>query len=488
MSVQKRLRVALIAILLPCALYSGCVRNPVTGKRQLALMTESQEIGMGQASHPEVLGEFGLVQNDELQQYFSRIGGELARISHRPNLPWTFTVVDSPVVNAFAVPGGYIYLTRGILEHMNNEAEMAGVLGHEIGHVTARHSVTQMSQGQLMNLGLGIGSILSPTFQQLGGLAQMGLQVLLLKYSRDDERQADQLGLEYMAKCGYDPEQMSRFFQVFVGMRESTAEEIPNWLSTHPSPPDRIRRTTDEAARLKALNSGTTYRVNADQFVPRLADLVYGENPREGFVDRERFIHPDLRFQMDIPPGWKVENTKSSVIFSEPQGGAMVQLTMVPPEAGQSPTEVARKIAQSEGTQFVSGQSERINGNPAFLGLYRLQSDSGILGAAAAFVTYGNHMYQVVGLAPESTFSRYSRSMAASLRSFRELTDSRLLAVQPDRMRLHRARRGETLRSLAKSVDSNRIPLEELVRVNRIDPDTPLAAGAWVKLVQLGRR
>ena len=119
---------------------------------------------MGQESHPEVLSEFGLVEDKELQQYCSRIGNELAQVSHRPNLPWQFTVVDSPIVNAFAVPGGFIYITRGILQHMNNEAELAGVLGHEIGHVTARHSVTQISQGQLINLGLGLGSMFSSRF------------------------------------------------------------------------------------------------------------------------------------------------------------------------------------------------------------------------------------------------------------------------------------------------------------------------------------
>ena len=488
MSVRKSIRMYLIPILISCALYCACVRNPVTGKRQLALMTESQEIAMGQASHPEVLAEFGAVDNEPLQQYFSRIGNELAKVSHRPNLPWTFTVVDSPVVNAFAVPGGYIYLTRGILEHMNNEAELAGVLGHEIGHVTARHSVSQISQGQLMNLGLTVGSILSPTFQQLGGLAQMGLQVLLLKYSRNDERQGDQLGLEYMAKCGYDPEQMSKFFQVFIGMNEESGKSIPNWLSSHPTPPDRIKNTTAEAISIKSRSGGQVYKINADQYIPKLDKLIYGENPREGFVDKDRFIHPDLRFQMDIPAGWKVENTKSLVVFAEPQGGAMVQISMVPPDAGQSPTDVARKIAQSQGTQFVSGGAERINGNQAFLGLYRVQSESGNIGVAAAFVSYGNRMYQLAGMAPETAFSSYSRSMSAVLRSFRELTDQRLLAVQPDRMKLHRARKGETLRGLAKSLDADRITLEDLVRVNRLDPDQALDAGAWVKLVQPGRR
>jgi predicted Zn-dependent protease len=451
-------------------------------------MSESQEIAMGQASHPEVLSEFGIVEDKELQQYCTRIGNDLAKASHRPDLPWQFTIVDSPVVNAFAVPGGFIYITRGILAHMNNEAELAGVLGHEIGHVTARHSVTQISQGQLINIGLGLGSVFSSRFRQVGGLAQMGLEVLMLKYSRDHERQSDQLGLEYMDKCGYDPEQMSKFFQVFVGMREESGQSIPNWLSSHPSPPDRIQRASEEGARLRSASGRQDYKINANEFLPRLDNLVYGENPREGFMEKNRFVHPDLRFQVDVPQGWKVENTKSAVIFAEPKGGAMIELTMVPSEGGRSPEDAAQQIAGQQGTQLLSGRNELINGNQAYLGLYRVQSESGSIGVAAAFISFKGHIYQTAGLAPESTFSQYSQSMNTALRSFRELTDSRLLAVQPDRIKTYRARKGDSLRNLAKPMNPTRVSLEDLARVNRIDLDQALTAGTLVKLVQLGKR
>lgn len=488
MRVHFSMRILVFSILVTCVFQGACVKNPVTGKRQLALITESQEIAMGQESHPEVLSQFGAVDNTSLQEYVTRIGNDLARVSHRPSIPWHFTVVDSHVVNAFAVPGGYVYITRGILEHMNNEAELAGVLGHEIGHVTARHSVTQMSQGQLLNLGLGLGSILSSRFRQVGGLAQMGLEVLMLKYSRDQERQSDQLGLEYMAKCGFDPEQMSKFFQVFVNMKEASTESIPNWLSSHPSPPDRIQRTSAEGTRLKREAPQQDFKINADALLTRLDGLVYGENPREGFVDKNTFVHPDLRFQMDIPAGWKVENTKSAVMIAEPEGGAIVELTLIPPEEGQTPTTVAQKIARQEGTQFVSGGAERINGNQAFLGLYRVQSESGNIGVKAAFISHGGHIYQVAGLAPEASFSRYSRSLDTVIRSFRELSDQRILAAQPDRMKMYRARKGDSLRSLAKSSNQANVTLEDLVQVNRIDPDQALNPGTWVKLVQPGKR
>ncbi len=468
-------------------IFVGCVKNPVTGGRQLALISESQEIAIGEASHPEVLAEFGAIDNPALQEYFSRIGMGIAKVSHRPDLPWHFTVVDTDVVNAFAIPGGYIYLTRGILANMNNEAEMAGVLGHEIGHVTARHSVTQLSQQQLMGLGLTLGSVFSPTFRNLSGLAETGLSILMLKYSRDHERQSDQLGVQYMAQAGYDPEQMSKFFQVFVSMREESGSAIPNWLSSHPAPPDRIEATAAAAIREKSQNPQRAYLINSEGFLPRLEGLVYGENPREGFVEGGRFVHPDLRFQFDVPQGWKVENTKSSVVITDPKGGAALQLAMASPEEGQSPEAVARNIGSQQGIQLVEGAATQLNGNPSFFGRYRAQTDSGILSVTAAFISYGGHIYQYAGLTPEASYASYSGAFNASLRSFRELTDRRILDVQPDRVRIYRARGGESLRSLAGSSAKSRITLEELARLNRIDPDQKLAAGAAVKLITPGR-
>jgi predicted Zn-dependent protease len=487
MRLQHRLNTRRWAMTAGLLLLAGCARNPVTGNRQLALISESQEIAIGEASHPEVLREFGAVENKALQDYFSRIGMEMAKLSHRPNLPWHFTVLDSPVVNAFAVPGGYIYFTRGILAAMNNEAELAGVLGHEIGHVTARHSVTQISQQQLLGLGMGVGSILSPAFRQMSDLAGTGLGIFMLKNSRDHERQSDQLGVQYMALSGYDPEQLSRFFQVFVDMRQQEGGAIPNWLSSHPAPPDRIQATETEALQVKSEYPQRQYKINRDGFLSMLDGLVYGENPREGFTDGGRFAHPDLRFQLDVPQGWKVENTKSAVIMAEPQGNAVLQLSLVPPEEGQSPEAIGRKIGSQQGIEMVAGSATSINGNTAFLGRYRLQTDSGYLGVQAAFIRYGGNVYQIAGLAPESAFSGFERIFDSNLRSFRELTDSRLLNVQPDRIQIYRTRGNQSLRGVAGSTAQGRITLEELTRLNRIDPDQTLEPGTVIKLVRAGR-
>jgi len=469
-------------------LYQGaCVRNPVTGGRQLALISANQEIAIGQESHPEVLAEFGIVEDPALQEYFSTIGQRIAKISHRPELPWTFTVLDSPVVNAFAVPGGYIYLTRGILAHMNNEAELAGVLGHEIGHVTARHSVTQMSQQQLMGLGLGLGSVFSERFRQYSGLAEIGAGILQLKYSRDHERQSDQLGIEYMTHTGYDPSQISRFFEVFMGLRENQGEALPNWLSSHPAPPDRIEATAMAADKIKQENPDSQYKINSDALLSRIEGIVYGENPREGFVEESRFYHPDLRFQLDVPQGWTVQNTKRMVVFLEPEERAAVQLTLVPPKEKQTPESVGYDIAQEQGIRFIDGRSLRINGNTAYIGRYRYQIDTEAVEVLAGFISYGNNMYQLAGITTSSSYSSFARNFEETIRGFRPLTDRRILSVQPDRIRIYRTKQGETLRGILKSQPQSRATEAEISLLNRINPDQRLNAGAPVKLIRPGR-
>ncbi len=472
------------ATLLP---QGACVRNPVTGGRQLALISTGQEIDIGKESHPEIIAEYGGVEDPALQEYFSRIGHDIAQISHRPDLPWTFTVLDSPVVNAFAVPGGFIYLTRGILAHMNNEAELAAVLGHEIGHVTARHSVTQISQQQLFGLGLGLGSIFSSRFRQFSGLAGTGIGILMLKYSRDHERQSDQLGVEYMSQVGYDPAQMSRFFELFQSLREEKGQSIPNWLSSHPAPPDRIGSTASAAERIKLDHPRSKYMINADAFLSRIEGLIYGENPREGFAEKNSFYHPNLRFQFDFPQGWDVQNTKRSVTFVEPQGKAAIELTLVPPSEGQTPEEVAHTTSRQEGIKLIEGSRLRINGNPAYLGRYRLQSDSSAVEVLAAFIAYGKNLYQLAGMTSSSQYNSFAGAFDRTIRDFRQLTDSHILSVQPDRIQIHRAKRGETIRSLWKPKSQSRISVDDIALLNRLDPDQALNADTPVKLIRLGR-
>ena len=261
-----------------------------------------------------------------MRSYVDAVGQKLASLSHRHELQWRFSVVDAPIVNAFALPGGFIYLTRQILASMNSEAEMAGVLGHEIGHVTARHSVSQISKSQWAPIGLGRGSI-PPPFGQLSGAGQAGLGLLFLKYGRDDERQADQLGVDYMAKAGYDPYQLSNFFEVFQSLSEENGRSIPDWLSSYPAPPDRI--TASRAALLEAPAGSDGWTVRRQRFLSAIDGLIFGDNPRESFEQEGWFVHPELRFRIRFPERWPGQNTKSSVISAHSGGSAALRLKLI---------------------------------------------------------------------------------------------------------------------------------------------------------------
>jgi predicted Zn-dependent protease len=216
---------------------AACSTNPVTGRRELSLVSESQEIAMGQDGAKQVEASIGLVNDQALQSYVSSVGRRLAAKSERPNLPWRFGVIDDPMPNAFALPGGPVYITRGLMSLMDSEAELAAVLGHEIGHITARHSVSQISKAQLAQLGLGVGMILLPQAANLGNLAGTGLQLLFLKYGRDDERQADDLGFQYALRESYDVREMDDVFAALerVGQLQHQSA-LPSWLSTHRRP------------------------------------------------------------------------------------------------------------------------------------------------------------------------------------------------------------------------------------------------------------
>ncbi len=211
---------------------TGCSMNPATGQRQLSLISEAQEVEIGRNTDQQMVQQTGLYPDDDLQTYVQELGEDMAKLSERPDLPWHFRVVDDPIVNAFALPGGFIYVTRGILAHLGSEAELAGVIGHEIGHVTARHSANQLSKAQLATLGLGIGMVVSEDFRRFGDLAQSGLGLLFLKFGRDDERQADDLGFRYASRAGHNPAAMADVFETLgrVSASASAGSRLPSWL------------------------------------------------------------------------------------------------------------------------------------------------------------------------------------------------------------------------------------------------------------------
>ena len=230
-------------------LATACASNPVTGHREVSLISEAEEIEIGRRGDAEIRREMGVYNDDELQRYVTGIGERIAAVSHRPHLPWTFTVVDAPAVNAFALPGGFVYVTRGLLAHMGDEAELAGVLGHEVGHVTARHVSQQYTRSAGGALGVLLASIFVPGVAPFGDLANAGLGTLFLKYGRDDELESDRLGVEYATKAGWDPTGVPRFLETLSRLDSMSERGIPNWLSTHPDPGSRVVKAQPIAER-----------------------------------------------------------------------------------------------------------------------------------------------------------------------------------------------------------------------------------------------
>jgi len=432
----------------------ACATNPVTGKRQLALISEAQEIEMGRGADKDVVSSIGLYPDESMQRYIQDLGARIAATTERPNLPWTFRVVDDAAVNAFAIPGGFIYVTRGIMAHLNSEAELAAILGHEIGHVTARHSVSQMSKQQLAQVGFAAGMILSPEFAQYGNLAQVAMGLMFMKFSRSDESQSDALGLKYMMAGGYDPRPLVDVFGMLDALsQQSAAGRLPQWMSTHPDPENRQAWAAKTVAGLQRNLSGMT--VNRQDYVRRLDGMMFGENPREGFFQDASFRHPDMAFRMDFPQGWKSSNEKRSVGAISPNEDAIVVLQLAPaPNAQQA----AQKFFSQQGVESGETSRRQIGGFPAVTSTFRVQTEQGYLRGLVGWIDYEERVFQILGYTPEARWNQYSNVFAASIGSFGRETDSEVLNVQPRRLKIVDLNRTATLETLLRTYPSTVSP------------------------------
>jgi predicted Zn-dependent protease len=467
---------AALALLLVAA---GCARNPVTGKREIMLVSESQEVQMGREAAKQIPEELGLIEDRQVTELVQTLGLQMARASERPELPWEFHVVDSPVVNAFAIPGGFIYLTRGILAHMNSEAELVGVMGHEIGHVTARHSAQQISQSQLAGLGLGLSMIFVPEVRPFGDLLQGGLGLMFLKFGRDDERESDRLGVRYALDLGYDPRPVAELFDVLARMGERDGSVLPNWLSTHPDPAERGQNFLQIARELAP--DAVNLKIAENAFKRRLDGIVFGENPREGFMDGNVFKHPELRFRIVFPRDWRVSNTRRMVLAGSQD--AAFQMTATRVEGNTSPSAHAARLFQQAGLQSGRGRTGSVGGFPAFLVPFRQSSQSGVIDGEAAFLRDGALMYELFAYTSPDRFGRMRETFLDVFGSFSRLTAREDLEVQPQRIRLYQVPRSMNARQAL--IEAGVLPhqLEEVALLNHLAlPDT-VEAGTLLKSV-----
>jgi predicted Zn-dependent protease len=455
-------------------LIAACTMNPATGERQLTLMSEAQEIQMGAQTHPEVLASFGAYDDPEWQAYIQELGEKIAATSERPDLNWTFTVLDDPVVNAMALPGGYIYVNRGILAHFNSEAELVSVLGHEIGHVTARHSVEQMSRAQLAQLGLGVASIAGEKFSQLIGLAGQGVGILFLKFSRDDENQSDSLGLRYMTRAGYDPYEMPKVFATLDRVSQSHGlRATPQWLSTHPDPGNRIANIDSRIGRLPPeLQQGT---VGRDSYLNRLTGLIFGDDPRQGFTIGQTYYHPELAFKIDFPNEWRIINQRQAVGALSPNRDAAVVLTLSDKDSPRSALEAFFGQQGVERGPNRGGDIYSFRAVDTQTGEVRAE---GLIG----YRLLDGRVYQLLGYTGLDTWQNYASEMHQSLKSFARVTEGRYLEVSPATIEIVKLPRSMDLTEFVRRYPST-VEVEQLAIINGVNVDTVMDPGRLVKRV-----
>ena len=463
---------------------ASCAINPVTGQRELMLLSEADEIRLGREADAQVVKTYGIHDDAGLNGYINNLGQSMARLSHRPNLPFEFKILDSPVINAFAVPGGYVYLTRGILGYLNNEAELACVLGHEIGHVTARHVAQQYSRAQLAQLGLELGTIISEK-SQYDKLAQFGVGMLFLRFSRDNERQADNLGVEYATRAGFDAGHMANFFKTLERLRPSADRSgLEDWFSTHPNPPNRIRAVQRKAQEWARRLGTTNLRTNQDIYLRKIDGLVFGEDPNQGYVDNNVFYHPGLKFEFPAPVGWKINNTPAQVQMVSKEQDAIILFSLEP---GNTPKGAARQFIADAKARVIRFDAVTINGLPAQRLISDIITRKGPIRMMSYFIQKNKRIFVFHGFTSQALFEIYRPTFHATMSRFKALTDPRRINVKPDRLRVRATRAAGTLKKALRSLGVADKKLEDMAVLNGKKLTDTIPANTLLKVVERER-
>ncbi|MEZ4452418.1 MAG: M48 family metalloprotease [Nannocystaceae bacterium] len=454
---------------------AGCAWNPATRRVDFTLLSDGEEIRLGQQVDAELVSSVGLHDDEALATYVRTVGEALAAQTERSTLPWTFRVVESADVNAFALPGGFVYVTRGILAHLVSEAELAAVLAHEIGHVTGRHGVTQLSRARVAQRSVGVFRIFDPNLRHVGALAGGAAGLALLRHSRSDELEADRLALRYLGRAGYPPAAMWSVLDLLV-LLAADAVAPPEWLSTHPAPNERQAAVTE---RLDRDPAATTGEVRQDALYARLEGLVIGEDPRLGAVVDGVFLRPNHGYRIGFPTGWKVVFDRSSVIAAAPEA----DLVAIVGDAG-SPDVAAVEAQFLQHPRIRAGArwTGSIADFPARGGYFELAGEGGILRGLVVFVDRGGAALILLVAGNPVDFDRHSSTTDAIVGSLARMSDGARAAVTPDRLTI---RRFAAPTSLVSLTDDPAI-LKLTAQLNRVRPEDRIEAGAPIKVIRRG--
>ncbi len=461
-------------------LLGGCARDYVSGRPTLSLIDEEQEIALGREQDVQVVAQYGLYDDEDLAAYVEELGQSLAAVSQRAELEYHYRVLDNGVVNAFALPGGYIYLPRGILAYFNLEDQLAGVMAHETAHVVARHGVEQMSQRVLFT-GFGLTDRLAQMFPVIGGLATAPINLGLLKYSRNQESEADRLGVEYATRTGHDAHAMADFFQTIGAMSTQSGHAVPTYLSTHPHPDERYEKVNTLADEWQGKISYTPKSVDPGEYLQRINGIVYGPDPRQGFTAEGMFYHPSLGFQFPVPPNWKLYNSASRVMVVAPDERALIQMTL----AGEAfAAEAADAFLASDPLELISRREQRVNGLPAVVVESVFAEDRQRTRVHSQFVEHAGKVLAFHGLATEQDYPARADDFADLMGGVAPITDRTILATAPRRVHVTRAPTTGDLKSVLRDLGVAQDELQETANMNGRDLRDHVDEGDWLKIVR----
>jgi predicted Zn-dependent protease len=485
--VTRKLSLLLAAGGLAAALaLAGCAQSPATGRNIFTGgLSAEDEVKLGREQHPEIVREFGGEYDDpQLRAYVDSLGRLLAQTSELPNLDWHFTVLDTPVVNAFALPGGYVYVTRGLLALADNEAELAGVLAHEIGHVTARHSAERYGQSVLGSAAaLGVGVLLG---SQAAAEATSGAaQLAVLSYSRDQEFEADTLGVRYLARTGHDPEAMATFLRRLLGHSRYEAElagrpeaaDAFDITQTHPRTADRVERAIQQAGGRRVADP----IVDRDLYLDKIDGLVFGDSPAQGFVRGRSFLHPDLGFAFEVPEGFQLANTPKRVLAQNPNG-AIIEFDTAGTSSRGSMT---RYLAEDwgGGVDLNDIQALDVNGLEAATAWTRLDTRQGKADFRLVAIRLDGAIYRFLFVTPAELTTSMSASLRRTTYSFRPLSAQDADDLRPYRIDIYRVQSGDTPTGIARRMPLGAESLGQFQVLNGLRQGDPLIAGQRVKTV-----
>ena len=473
---KPALTLALVAVAVSAP---ACSRNPATGKLQFGLVDEAGEIRLGQDADVEIVSTVGeYTETPTATALVQTVGKTIAATSERPALPWTFRLLDDPGVNAFALPGGYVYVTRGLLAHLGSDDELAAALAHEIGHVTARHGAVQIRKTAVARRSIGLFRVIDPNLQHVGGIAARTAGLALLKYSRDDENEADDLSLRYVTRTGYDPAAIAEVFRVLVSI--TTAHEgqrVPTWLSTHPEPQARLSRIE---ARLRELGVSTERPAPEPEYMQAIAGIVVGEDPRDGYFLGRTFVHPRAALRIDLPPDWEAVHEDLQVLAMSHDKKAL--FVLAPAEVESAKKGIDDFFADGS-IQRGQGWTGKVGGYPTESAAFAIAGGDGRIAGLLAFVEFEGRVLVLVAIGPESDWPARADAIAQTFASFRKLTEAGLRDIQPMRVVVTTLPAPTTLKALNEASPSV-VSLDELARLNHATPDEPLAAGRIIKRVE----